>query len=387
MKSKNKYVALGLLLSFISCDLIFNDEIKEKSLGLLDKVNSVLDVSEKSVRSSTKKRRRVIKKRPSTSGRKSVNNLAQNVVSGDITSVLRDELQQNSIQNEVMLKDGLEINDVILNEESPNVVLSSAKSEFREEKVQKQQDIERANSITAVSTMYDSYEHAIMTHGRLTSLSGEGGELKETIESNSMDFTIDSDLRPEDIAGSNTISYIDEIEEDYEQYYWEEEDEGYKELLKEETRLDSRYKSYLEGVKYNVGAAIGTIDKLYNNYKLFEEQKTKIYSTYLDTLIKAQARKEAEKFTKEELEQDLKTLLSYIQVSAKTATNFVKIQEKNAKSRLDKLETEVKALISIVQGHSDAYEAYKAIVRNKFLQMKDSLKVVQGSIDKNGSWY
>ncbi|ANF34653.1 ferrous iron transporter A (plasmid) [Borrelia turicatae] len=387
MKSKNKYVALGLLLSFISCDLIFNDEIKEKSLGLLDKVNSVLDVSEKSVRSSTKKRRRVIKKRPSTSGRKSVNNLAQNVVSGDITSVLQDELQQNSIQNEVMLKDGLEINDVILNEESPNVVLSSTKSEFREEKVQKQQDIERANSITAVSTMYDSYEHAIMTHGRLTSLSGEGGELKETIESNSMDFTIDSDLRPEDIAGSNTISYIDEIEEDYEQYYWEEEDEGYKELLKEETRLDSRYKSYLEGVKYNVGAAIGTIDKLYNNYKLFEEQKTKIYSTYLDTLIKAQARKEAEKFTKEELEQDLKTLLSYIQVSAKTATNFVKIQEKNAKSRLDKLETEVKALIPIVQGHSDAYEAYKAIVRNKFLQMKDSLKVVQGSIDKNGSWY
>ncbi|UPA15842.1 ferrous iron transporter A [Borrelia turicatae] len=386
MKSKNKYVALGLLLSFISCDLIFNDEIKEKSLGLLDKVNSVLDVSEKSVRSSTKKRRRVIKKRPSTSGRKSVNNLAQNVVSGDITSVLQDELQQNSIQNEVMLKDGLEINDVILNEESPNVVLSSTKSEFREEKVQKQQDIERANSITAVSTMYDSYEHAIMTHGRLTSLSGEGGELKETIESNSMDFTIDSDLRPEDIAGSNTISYIDEIEEDYEQYYWKE-DEGYKELLKEETRLDSRYKSYLEGVKYNVGAAIGTIDKLYNNYKLFEEQKTKIYSTYLDTLIKAQARKEAEKFTKEELEQDLKTLLSYIQVSAKTATNFVKIQEKNAKSRLDKLETEVKALIPIVQGHSDAYEAYKAIVRNKFLQMKDSLKVVQGSIDKNGSWY
>ncbi|WP_338067527.1 hypothetical protein [Borrelia turicatae] len=74
-------------------------------------------------------------------------------------------------------------------------------------------------------------------------------------------------------------------------------------------------------------------------------------------------------------------------MSAKTATNFVKIQEKNAKSRLDKLETEVKALIPIVQGHSDAYEAYKAIVRNKFLQMKDSLKVVQGSIDKNGSWY
>ncbi|WP_348649207.1 ferrous iron transporter A [Borrelia turicatae] len=306
MKSKNKYVALGLLLSFISCDLIFNDEIKEKSLGLLDKVNSVLDVSEKSVRSSTKKRRRVIKKRPSTSGRKSVNNLAQNVVSGDITSVLQDELQQNSIQNEVMLKDGLEINDVILNEESPNVVLSSTKSEFREEKVQKQQDIERANSITAVSTMYDSYEHAIMTHGRLTSLSGEGGELKETIESNSMDFTIDSDLRPEDIAGSNTISYIDEIEEDYEQYYWEEEDEGYKELLKEETRLDSRYKSYLEGVKYNVGAAIGTIDKLYNNYKLFEEQKTKIYSTYLDTLIKAQARKEAENLPKKNLSKILR---------------------------------------------------------------------------------
>ncbi|ASJ27787.1 hypothetical protein [Borrelia turicatae] len=384
MKSKNKYVALGLLLSFISCDLIFNDEIKEKSLGLLDKVNFVLDASEKSVRSSTKKRRRVIKKRPSTSGRKSFNNLAQNVVSGDITSVLQDELQQNSIQNEVMLKDGLEINDVILNEESPNVVLSSTKSEFREEKVQKQQDIERANSITAVSTMYDSYEHAIMTHGSSTFLSGEGGELKETIESNSMDFTIDSDLRPEDIAGSNTISYIDEIEEDYDQYYLEDDEDEYDE---EEIRLDNRYKSYLESVRYNVGSAINTIDKIFRNYILFGNKQTKIYYTHpSDTVTRAKSREEAKEFTKENLEKDLKTLLDYIQVSAKTATNFVYIMEIHAKSRLDKLETEVKSLISKVQGQSNPYEAYKAIV-SPILQMKDSLKVVQGAVDKDGPWY
>ncbi|UPA12818.1 ferrous iron transporter A [Borrelia venezuelensis] len=386
MKFKNKYVALGLFLSFISCDLIFNDEIKEESLGLLDKVkvNSVLDASEKSVRSFTKKRKRAIKKRPSTSSRKSFNNLAQNVVSGDITSVLQDELQQNNIQNEAMLKDGLEINDVILNAESPNVVLSSTKSEFREEKIQKQQDIERANSITAVSTMYDSYEHARMTHGSSTFLSSESGELKETIERNEIDFTIDSDLRPEDIAGSNTISYIDEIEEDYDQYYLEDDEDEYDE---EEIRLDNRYKSYLESVRYNVGSAINTIDKIFRNYILFENKQTKIYYTHpSDTVTKAKSREEAKEFTKENLEKDLKTLLDYIQVSAKTATNFVYIMEIHAKSRLDKLATEVKSLISKVQGQSNPYEAYKAIV-SPILQMKDSLKVVQGAVDKDGPWY
>nr|7RPR_A Chain A, Fibronectin-binding lipoprotein FbpA [Borrelia miyamotoi FR64b]7RPR_B Chain B, Fibronectin-binding lipoprotein FbpA [Borrelia miyamotoi FR64b] len=153
------------------------------------------------------------------------------------------------------------------------------------------------------------------------------------------------------------------------------------------TGSDNRYKSYLEGVRYNVSAAIGSIDKIYNNYKLFEEQRTKMYSTRLDTVTKDQAKKEAEKFTKEELEKDLKELLNYIQVSAKTATNFVYQKEQYAKQRLDKLETEVKTLISEVQGQSHPYEAYKAIVRSKFLQMKDSLEVVKGVIDRDGPWY
>ncbi|WP_434757230.1 ferrous iron transporter A (plasmid) [Borrelia puertoricensis] len=390
MKSKNKYLALGLIFGFISCDLFMNDEMKEKSLDLVNKVTSILDASEKSIGKSTKKRRKVSKKRLSASRVKrsgNNSNLVQNVMSDDMTSDLQNDVHQDNVVKKSTLEDSLEINDGLLNEEIPRVKLSSKKSELREKGIQNQQNAENKDLITTgVSTVYgSSYDHAKMVYGSSTFLSSESGELKETIERNEIDFTIDSDLRPEDIAGSNTVSYTDEIEEeDYDQYYLEDDEDKYDE---EETRLDNRYKSYLEGVRYNVGSAIGIIDKVYNNYRLFEEQRTRMYSTRLDADTKAQAKKEAEKFTKQKLEKDLNALLNYIQVSAKTATNFVYIMEIHAKRRLDALETEVKSLISVVQGQSDPYEAYKAIVRNKFLQMKDSLEVVQGSIDKNGSWY
>ncbi|UPA19134.1 ferrous iron transporter A [Borrelia puertoricensis] len=389
MKFKNKYVALGLLLSFISCDLFMNDEMKEKSLDLVDKVTSILDASEKSIGKSTKKRRKVSKKRLSASRVKrsgNNSNLVQNVMSDDMTSDLQNDVHQDNVVKKSTLEDSLEINDGLINEEIPRVKLSSKKSELREKGIQNQQNAENKDLITTgVSTVYgSSYDHAKMVYGSSTFLSSESGELKETIERNEIDFTIDSDLRPEDIAGSNTVSYTDEIEEeDYDQYYLEDDEDKYDE---EETRLDNRYKSYLEGVRYNVGSAIGIIDKVYNNYRLFEEQRTRMYSTRLDADTKAQAKKEAEKFTKQKLEKDLNALLNYIQVSAKTATNFVYIMEIHAKSRLDKLATEVKSLISKVQGQSNPYEAYKAIV-SPILQMKDSLKVVQGAVDKDGPWY
>ncbi|WP_024654695.1 ferrous iron transporter A [Borrelia hispanica] len=397
MKFKTRYLSLGLLFSFISCDLIFDDKIKEKSLVLFDKVNSILDTGGQSVENvkSTKQRRRIVKKRSSTNGKKSgSSNLAQDVLSGDIISGLQDDVKRDNVhvQKGLVLKDSLEEIDVLLNEKDRNVILSNTTSEFSKEEIQKQkhQDVESKNSITEISTGYN-LDSQKMTYGELTSLRGESGELKETIESNAIEvnFTIDSDLGPKHISGPNTIAYTDTIEEeDYDQYYWEDDEESLedKELLKEEIRLDNRYKSYLESVRYNVDSAIDTIDKIYNNYLLFNTKQTQMYSTRLNSVTKAKAKEEAKYFTKEKLERDLKTLLNYIQVSAKTATNFVYIKEIHAKQRLDKLETEMKSLISKVQGQSRSYEAYKSIV-SSILQMKDSLKIVQSSTDKNGPWY
>ncbi|ACN52983.1 hypothetical protein [Borreliella valaisiana] len=50
MKFKSKYLALGLLFGFISCDLFNRDEMKEESLGFLDEKGSILGASEKSVK-------------------------------------------------------------------------------------------------------------------------------------------------------------------------------------------------------------------------------------------------------------------------------------------------------------------------------------------------
>lgn len=104
-----------------------------------------------------------------------------------------------------------------------------------------------------------------------------------------------------------------------------------------------------------------------------------MYSTRLDAIIKEQAKKEAEKFTKKELDQALENLLNYIQVSLKTATNFVYASEVYAKRRLDNIGSEVKTLIAKIKWQSTPYEAYKAIV-SSILLIKDSLEVVRGAI-------
>lgn len=203
--------------------------------------------------------------------------------------------------------------------------------------------------------------------------------MEETTESNDIDITIDSDLRLKSalqgISGSNSISYTDEIEEeDYDRYYLEEYDE-YDEYDYEEIKLSNRYPSYLEGVKYNIDSAIKTITKIYDTYTLFLTKLTQMHSTCLDNLAKAQAKEEAAKFTKEDLEKNFKTLLNYIQVSVKTATNFVYINNTHAKSKLENIETEIKTLIAKIKEQSNLYQAYKAIVR-PILLMKNSLKKV-----------
>lgn len=352
-KVKSKYLALGLLFGFISCDLFIRYEMKEESPGLFDKGNSILETSEESIKKPMNKK----------SKGKIARKKGKSKISGkepSIHSLKRDSTNKsNFLQKNVMLE-----------EESLKTELLKEQSENRKEKIQKQQD-----------------EYKGMTKRSLNSLSGESGELEETIESNEIDITIDSDLRLKNalqgISGSSSISHTDEIEEeDYDRYYLEEDDEDDYEGI----RLSNRYQSYLEGAKYNVNSAIKTITKIYNTYILFSTKLTQMYSTRLDNLAKAKAKEEAAKFTKEDLEKNFKTLLNYIQVSVKTATNFVYINDTNAKRKLKNIETEIKTLIAKIKEQSNLYQAYKAIVR-PILLMKDSLKKVQSAIDKNGIWY
>ncbi len=111
-----------------------------------------------------------------------------------------------------------------------------------------------------------------------------------------------------------------------------------------------------------------------------------MYSARIDNLTNAKAKDEAAKKKKEEGEKKGKTLLNYIQVSVKTAANFVYINDTHAKRKLENIEAEIKTLIAKIKEQSNLYEAYKAIVTS-ILLMRDSLKEVQGIIDKNGVWY
>ncbi len=195
-KVKSKYLALGLLFGFISCDLFIRYEMKEESPGLFDKGNSILETSEESIKKPmNKKGKGKIARKKGKS------------------KVSRKEPYIHSLKRDSANKSNFLQKNVILEEESLKTELLKEQSETRKEKIQKQQD-----------------EYKGMTQGSLNSLSGESGELEEPIESNEIDLTIDSDLRPKSslqgIAGSNSISYTDEIEEeDYHRYYLDEYDE------------------------------------------------------------------------------------------------------------------------------------------------------------------
>ncbi|WP_420025402.1 ferrous iron transporter A [Borreliella valaisiana] len=303
MKVKSKYLALGLLFGFISCDLFMRDEMKEESLGLLNEKGSILGASEKSV------------KRPIN---KNVNDgIARKKDNGKVG---RKETYTHHIKRKSANNSNLLQKIVMSGEERLKPKLLKDQFNLRKEKIQKQQDA-----------------YIGITQGSLNFLSGESGELNETIESNEIDCNIDSDLKLKSglqtISGSNLISSMYEIEEedyyDYDDYY-------------EEIRLSNRYESSLKSVEYNVDLAIKTIDKIYNNYSLFSTKQTQMYSTFLDSTTKIKAKEEAKRFKKEELQHDLKNLLNYIQISVKTVTNFVYISEIHAKKRLDNIEAEVK---------------------------------------------
>ncbi|WP_235047961.1 hypothetical protein [Borrelia hispanica] len=145
-----------------------------------------------------------------------------------------------------------------------------------------------------------------MIYGTSTFFKGESGELKATVESNVIDFTIDSDLRPKYVSGSSPISYTDKIEkEDYDKYYLE--DDEYEEYDEKKTSLNNRYNSYLEGVRYNVGLASDTIDKYMTIIYYFRKNKLKYIIHILGILLpKTKLEKRLKGLQKKNLKEILK---------------------------------------------------------------------------------
>ncbi|WKC78436.1 ferrous iron transporter A (plasmid) [Borreliella turdi] len=348
MKVQSKYLALGLLFGFISCDLFMRDKMKEESLDLFNEGSSILDASGK----------KSVKKYINKQDKNKVNRKKGK------DKVARKTPPTHSIKMEPTNNSNLLQKNIISEKENLKTELLREQPEPKKEKIQKQQGV-----------------HKGVTQGSLSSLKGESSELREeTIQSNEINFTISS---YQTVSGSNSTSSIYEIEEeDYDKYSYLEEDDKYD----EEIRLSNQYESYLEGVKYNVDLAIKTIVKIYNNYTVLSIKQAQMYSTRLNYLTKDNAKEEAKKFTKVKLEKDLNALLTYIQMSAKTATNFVYASEVYAGKILNGIETGIKNLISKVKEKSNSYEAYKAII-SSILSIKDSLKRVQSVIDNNGVWY
>lgn len=387
MKSKNKYLALGLLLSFINCDLFMNDEIKEKSLGLFDKVHSVLDASAKSISNNKNGK------------------FSQDVVSGDITSGL-----QNDVQKDIQ------------------VALSSTTFETGEAKIQKQQDVESENSITKVSKVYSNVINGLtggkplrgtekevnypnVDDGEATSveihhnsyLNGFGSTSSSSIQgeiwdsSNFFEVTYNSAYNSEpELSGQNSLSedYYEEDDDDYDNEHensYEEDDEDYEgyydnydkkeseekydkdEYDEEEERLDREYKLRSKNTKDSVKKAFKLAIQIEKDWGTVEFHKTKlnpIYGIRATSDEKQKSQRKLSKFNKNKLIESLTKFLNAIEESLNNADALTNIPEYpgsfakdlQAKAKLDRLKTEIKTLISKVQkSNKTNYQSYEEI--------------------------
>ncbi|AHH13164.1 Fibronectin-binding lipoprotein (plasmid) [Borrelia hermsii YBT] len=268
-----------MLLSFISCDLIFNGELKDKSVDLSGKIYSVLDTSKETVNPSDNAHQNSIPKKSRKNKRHTKKDQLPQRISGFNK---RDTLQS-----------------------------TEGKTNFPS-----------LSGISPVGINYNAHPDNFKSTSSSNYLQGN-----EIIDSNSFDFSYDSAYS---LSGQNSFSqdYYEEDEDDYNYNNYDQEDED--EENKEEARLDKEYKSRSRKTKNNVNKALeiarqirydwGTVEfltmKLDPNYRIRSTNKEK--QEYQEKLSK---------FNKNKLTEDITKLLSAIEESRNDAIALTNIPE------------------------------------------------------------
>ncbi|ANA43954.1 hypothetical protein [Borrelia hermsii] len=356
MKSKTKYLSLSLLLSFISCDLLFNGELKDKSVDLLGKIYSVLDTSKETVNPSDNAHQNSIPKKSRKNKRHTKKDQLPQRISG-------------------FTKKG---------------TLQSTEGET---------NFPSLSGISPVGINYNARPDNFKNTSSSNYLQGN-----EIIDSNSLDFSYDSAYS---LSGQNSFSqdYYEEDEDDYNYNNYDQEDEdeedddNYGEYEdeddKEEARLDKEYKSRSRKTKNSVKKALEIARQIRYDWGTVEFLTMKLDPNYGIRSTKEEKQEYQEKlskFNKNKLTEDLTKLLSAIEESLNDAIALTNIPEYpgsfqsdlDSKTKLEKLKTEISSLLAKVQvSHKTNYQAYKEIESPKRIppQTKYELKKVLRLLD------
>ncbi|ANF34582.1 hypothetical protein A7978_05640 (plasmid) [Borrelia turicatae] len=380
---KTKFLILSLLLSFISCDLLLNGELKDKSNNLLDKVYSILDFTQHNDSNNAN----------SQNNTTNTDSISAHI---DARSMPQTAHHTSSYKkNTTDIGNGIGIPHIngtsILQIDNTN-----KKSQDIYTPIQTDLDITPLTE-TVDTIIVDAYKKPLPPLNHYSESSSNNSLQGESGDSNNFEFYYDSTSR---LSGQNSFikdyyekddnyynyeeKYDDTYEdEDYEvdDYHKKENEEKYDndDYDEEEEKLDREYKLRSRNTKVSVKKALKLSEKMKDDWEKVEFHKTKlnpIYGRRPEDSEKQKSQQELYKFNKNKLTEDLKNLLSTIEESLNNAIHLTKNDEPNhlggfqsdqqAKTKLEQIKSEISHMLSKVQkNHKDDYQIYEEIGSSK----------------------
>ncbi|UPA13929.1 hypothetical protein [Borrelia turicatae] len=283
MQLKKQCLFALILISFISCDLLFDKDMQEKSAGLLDKVHSILDARNQAISNTSDKPSKLIKrslkkirtKRKQGTERGKVNTQELPLDNGPIAGVyapsVNDVLVSDYMTQEILPEEERENLPVVIVSGSDSTSLNNQEKESKPEL-----------TIPTVSLSG--------TTGNLSDLSSGG-------YSGNYEYTYYS--IPTTISGSASS------------------------IIEEEDSPQYEYYDQLEEAEKTVDSALKLIQKIKGDRDQVELQSTIRMDSRYSSEKKTVSLAKMEQFTKEKLAQILKELLKEVDDTRTAIDNAV----------------------------------------------------------------
>ncbi|UPA18932.1 BBK32 immunogenic protein P35 (plasmid) [Borrelia puertoricensis] len=356
MQLKKQCLFALILISFISCDLLFDKDMQEKSAGLLDKIHSTLGVRNQAISNTSDKPNKLIKrpfKKIKTKRKKGMN--------------------RGKVNTQASSQDNRPISGVY--DPSVNDVLVS--DPMTQETLPKE---EREN--LPIVTVSDR---------DLTSLNSQEGESKPelTIPTVSLSGTTGtlSDLSSGGYSGDYEYTY----------YSIPTTISGYASPITEEVEDSPQYEYYdqLEKVEKKIDSELETINKIKKDRDQVEFQATMSTSGHSTSDERKNAKEKLNQFSKEKLAQTLQTLFTEVDDVQKTIENiledYYEVESQLSKNYVIELcqtlawaKGELHYLIKTIEGSANTFKAYSIGIGHgsDFSQVETILKKVKELLGK-----
>ncbi|UPA11201.1 BBK32 immunogenic protein P35 (plasmid) [Borrelia parkeri] len=355
MQLKKQCLFALILISFISCDLLFDKDIQKKSAGLLDKVHSILDAKNQAISNTSDKPSKLIKR--------SLKKIRKKRKKG---------MERGKVNTQESSQDNGPIAGVYVPSVNGILVSDSMTQSTLQEKERKNLSVDIVSSNDSTSLNSQERESTPELTIPTVSLSGTTGTL--------------SDLSSGGYSGNYEYTY----------YSIPTTISGYANPITEEVEDSPQYEYYdqLEEAEKTVNSALKLIQKIKDDRDQVEFQATMSISGYSTSDDRKNAKAKLSQFSKEKLAQTLKEILKEVDDTRTAIDNAVEnsyepVTQTSASyttyadQKLYLAKGELYDLIKAIESTTTTYDAYiksTGLSRPKFSEVEKYLKEAKGLI-------